>query len=219
MEEKKKTNPLIAILIILVLALSSYIVYDEFFKVNTNKESTNKKEETKEEKIIYKDYQEEETFGEDKAVMNYKFSPNENYVSTVPLKDLFSLANYEEELEYAVIYNGKVYYYDTTGTKVYSNIDNVDLKELKGLTGKVKRIKTVNFTSGLSYDQLLIMEDGSVYRLFIEKDNTRFYKEDELSKYKVDDVISWEVSFPAGSVYKVILTDGTILEKTIKYIS
>lgn len=60
------------------------------------------------------------------------------------------------------------------------------------------------------------MEDGSIYRLNFDNNAPTLSKIDELSKYKVDDIISWSTSFPAGYAYKVILTDGTILEKTIK---
>lgn len=59
------------------------------------------------------------------------------------------------------------------------------------------------------------MEDGSIYRLNFDNNAPTLSKIDELSKYKVDDIISWSTSSD-GADYKVVFTDGTILEKTIK---
>lgn len=60
------------------------------------------------------------------------------------------------------------------------------------------------------------MEDGSIYRLNFDNNALTLSKIDELSKYKEDDIISWSTSFPAGYTYKIVFTDGTILEKKIK---
>lgn len=59
------------------------------------------------------------------------------------------------------------------------------------------------------------MEDDSIYRLNFDNNAPTLLKMDELSKYKVDDIISWHTSSD-GADYKVVFTDGTILEKTIK---
>ena len=235
MEEKKKINPVIIILLILLIGLSTYVVYDKFFKVNSTKESEKEKANT-EEKTTYKDYQ-EKTGPENEYTVYYKFTTNDNYISKVPVKDLSSLlidmGSEYFTMKYVVLNEGKVYYYFENGvnkeeyiTRYFDLIDpsythndnNIKLNELSELSGKVKRVKSANMTSGMDVSQLLIMEDGSVYSLSLNINNEpTLLKMDELSKYKVDDIISWHTSSD-GADYKVVFTDGTILEKSYRLI-
>lgn len=240
MEEKKKISPVIIILIIILLGSLSYIGYDKFIAKDTDstKESNTKEESNaiSEEKTntevgtTYKDYQEDINFMGENYIAYYKFTTNDNYVSTVPVEDLLSLSINKEgnaiDIHYAILKNGKVYYYSGYVSKendliefnsVFENNENIKLNELTGLSGKVKRIKNSTMGTGVTITQILIMENGSVYTFFISDGKTYLKKIDELSKYKVDNIISWNQEMIAS--YKVILTDGTVLTKTLKYIN
>lgn len=227
MEEKIKLSPAIIILTIILIGTLGYNGYEKFIvKDNNTKKITNEKKPITVGETTYKDYQEKKTNGAgEKYVAYYKFTINGNYGSDVPVQDTYSFANYENteskiNLQYILLNNGKVYHYLTeiVGNKDDSiRVSDTKLKELTGLPGKVKRIKSVNFTTGESYDQILIMEDGSSYDLYMGENNKlELSKDEELSKYKIDNIINYESACENGYIYKVILKDGIILEKTIK---
>lgn len=225
MEEKKKINPVIIILVVLLLSgVLGYIGYNEFIvKDNTTKENE-KEENTTNEKVTYKDYQEEISYADETHTAYYRFTANDNYVSTVPVSDTSSLVINESHIEYLILNDGKVYCYFedisvgkepryfSSSSPVNDPTQLIQLSELTGLSSKVKRIKTANFGTGFNMQQMLIMEDGSVY-LFDDNGSDGVIIIEELSKYKIDDIVWWE--YEMATSYKVILKDGTILEKTI----
>ncbi len=225
---KNNSKIITIILITIILILSGYIVYNKVLNNNNNQQENsnvdNKTNNNLEDTSTYQDYKEEYNG----YIIDYKFTKNDNYNSTTNILNKFAIISYKElniEKQLLIIDEGKLYY--STDKNLYENgmsqftdeyQNNNKLEEYDKLSN-IKSIKIFNTSTGVSYDIVLITNDGKVYIInYDEQGNLKNpVQVEELSKYEIDDVKQLKMTIPAGYQYEVILQDGTTLTKTINY--
>lgn len=210
----------VVVLVLLIVLMFIYIACDLVNDKRKNKENENNNTESEE--VIktknYKDFEEKITISESEVyTAKYTFTKQENYKDEVPPSDLYSITtNAKATNQLYIINNGELYYRVGVNLKLDNPSNNdKELKKYEGLKD-IKRIKSINFNN--EYYQLLITNKGGVYlfRKYPDKaEEFELIKRDDLSKYNVNDVLEYTWTAPAGSQYKVVLDDGTILTKTI----
>lgn len=198
--EMERKNIFIFILSFIIVILSSFILYDKLLVNNTNNDYNNIDTE------------------------------NSNYQSTISVDDIFAITN-EPTLgkRFFILHNGNLYYdiekCDDDGYCNYLNYnlgENSDgyLSKLKVINdiSNVKRIKSYNNTTGVDWSLFLITENGEVYNLYYNINNNDFElnKVNDLSRYKIDDIIDYNISTDSIT-YEIVLIDGTTLTETITY--
>lgn len=228
----KKHNIITIILVLIIVILSGYIIYDKVLLDNKNdfvdneitSDITSNKLDVNNNTSNYKNYTEDCSYGDTKCTANYTFTSNPNYKSIVDVEDIFSvIVRPEFGKQIYIVHNGVLYYdIEDCSDNGYCNYTRYDLYHDENYISKlnkfdkvtnIKKILSYNGSTSVSYDLLLLTENGDVYSLRYFDDFT-LVKLDEFAEYKVDDVISFNYDV-FGYDYKVILKDGTILTKTI----
>lgn len=234
---KKSTVILLVIVGILIVGAAcfggSFLGVKYFNDENKNEnvlkdESKEEKdtEETKEESSSvvetkeYKDFSKKDTcpLSNDICTYNYTFEKQDNYISEVKVDDLFTYAHGIDFGSFIyILKDGDVYYSRNFigDTEVLPGIVKYDFSDSYSpewkkvdLGKKVKRIKGINAGTDVSPDVMFITEDGKVY---LYGNNPVLL--DDISDYEVDDVLEFDNG--VMMTYKVVLKDGTILNKTI----
>ena len=235
----KKNNILVIVLTIVIIGLSSFIIYDKVLSndkdnaiddnANIENNSINNDDKNAENSTDnYKDYTEDCSIDDTKCTISYTFETDQNYTSIVEAKDTFAITNDPMFGESFFILNDGALYYDIEKcTEGYCNYINYNLgtnsynflSELNKFTDitNIKRIKSYNPSSGTDWALFLITNEGEVHSLrYSTLDNKiTTTKVEEFDKYKVDNIIKYNFSVPFGAEYKLILNDGTTLTKTI----
>lgn len=154
--------------------------------------------------------------------------------SNVPVEDTYAFATGEDfGIQFYVLHDGHLYYkiYDYGEVVKYQNYRAIDfnmsasydiqkeLTEYTALSG-IKRIKTYNFSDSVSYSLILIMDDGSVYKLTYIMYTSQFNltKLNVFGNYKVDNILDLNLSSECtsnncASSYKIITNDGETITK------
>ena len=206
-----KKNIVITILVVLVLGLGCFIIYDKVI------DKKDKNENLVEEKIENKDEEKNDKITE----------------FDVPITDTyaFGVNNYSSgsTIEFYILNNGKLYYkivkdwITDQSSDVYTydyNSASYKTKELTEYTKltNIKRIKGVNsFSTGVAFNLLLITEDGKVYTLDLDNNYDLVLAEaTEFSDYEVADVLEYNKAVGCGSPscysnHKILLKDGSIV--------
>ena len=263
----KNKNIIICVLALIIVLLSGFIIYDKVLlddktdvvdkdnldgdviqdnnkdnkdedKVDNNKENDiDNSQGDNVEKITgnYKNYT--DSCG-DKCIINYTFTTNDNYISTVDVDDTFFVAALPGfGKHFYMLYDGFLYYdAENCNNEGYCNFigngllsggkknEEGYLSNLKKFTtlSNIKRIKSYSPGTDVSFGLFLITDDGSVYS------NDHFDSEDiindgfsvvlfkEFAKYEIDDILEYNYYGLGGAIYKAVLKDGTILTKTIE---
>ena len=222
---------IIVILCVLVLALGGYILFDKSNKqpnnnelLNNNDTNSNVENDTK---YDYNDYSKEE----DEYIIKYAFTNNDNYESTITVEDTFAIGiRADLGKNIYILNNGNLYYnmdpcFESNNGDRHCNFtdynpshESDDSLKLFNKLNNIKRIKAINYGTGVDYSILAITEDGKVYRIYKNINNEISYIqiEEDFNKYGVDNILEYagaKGSF--GDIWKVVLLDGTIMEKTV----
>ncbi len=158
---------------------------------------------------------------------------NESY-DNIPVEDTYAFATGEDfGIQFYVLDHGRLYYkiYDYGEIVNYQNYRVIDynlsasydiektLTQYNALSG-IKRIKTYNFSDSISYSLILIMEDGSVYKLTYISATSQFIltKLNIFGNNKVENIINLDISSECTSnncaaSYEIITKDGQTVTK------
>lgn len=214
---KSKLNKVvITILVILVLAMGAYLVYDKIL---------NKVEQQPNQECPICQEQEKEE--------------NQENVS-IPLNDRYQLAidaiasNSNDYSLKVFLLNEDGYLYYKIFDSLKSNIEGIDyyytydfekneakLNKYENVNN-IKRIKSTNtISTGVAFNLLLITEEGLVYDLVYDSTSQKLtsYLNQDFKNYKVDDILTYEPvngcigegGCPAS--YKIKLQDGNIINQ------
>ena len=190
----------ISVLLIIILFLGGFIIYDKFI----TKDLDNKNSEKIDEEVTIND----------KFALSIETLYEEDTLKGTRTMQVYFLDN--GNLYYKIIneeqLNSEMYYtYD-----FYGNNTN-KLNKFTKLTN-IKRIKGANtISSGVAFNLLLITEEGKVYELIYDLKGFILNEARDFKDYKIDDILEYE---PVNSCleneeckpsYKIQLLDGKII--------
>ncbi len=133
--------------------------------------------------------------------------------NVIPTSDLFVLKCGIDDLFYAYIEDGFLYYYQTDESFIYTESDKVrKMVKLEGLDN-IKRMKLFNRGSGVDLYPCLITEAGEVYWVnntyMFDREKVCVERFEFLKDYQVEDILSYSGEW--RHKVEVLLKDGSII--------
>lgn len=214
MEKSAKKNSyvgIIVLLIVTIIALASYNVYDLFNSNNrvTGSEkckkcsrSTNKCQNVNENNSVPVEDTYAMSIAPDIGFNFYLLKEGSLYYKIGNIDD------YESEME------GRYFFQYSPFRLKAGNTETNELTKYDKVNN-IKRIKSVNLSCGFSFFLFLITEEGKVYEL--THDGDQFILENKIFKdYQVEDIVSYSVGcdVEVEDSFKILLKNGKTIEKT-----